>query len=200
MRKSVFSVALMVVLLLIATNSQAQSWKDLFNSDNISKVVDAVTGKSAAVDMTGTWTYSGSAVEFKSDNLLKKAGGAVAATAAESKMNEELAKLGIKEGQMSFTFNADSTFVSTIGKRNMQGTYSYNAQDKTVALKYLKLLKLNTKINYSAQNMELLFESDTLLKIIVFLSSKSNSTAIKAVGQLAEGYDGMLLGFNLKKQ
>ena len=50
--------------------------------------------------MTGTWTYSGSAVEFESDNLLMKAGGAAAATMAENKLNEQLSKVGIKEGQM----------------------------------------------------------------------------------------------------
>ena len=70
--------------------------------------------------MTGTWTYSGSAVEFESDNLLMKAGGAAAATMAENKLNEQLSKVGIKEGQMSFTFNADSTFTSTVGKRKTE--------------------------------------------------------------------------------
>ncbi len=85
--------------------------------DNISKVVNAITGTPETIDMTGTWTYSGSAVEFESDNLLMKAGGAAAATMAENKLNEQLTKVGIKEGQMSFTFNADSTFTSTVGKK-----------------------------------------------------------------------------------
>ena len=36
--------------------------------------------------------YTGSAIEFESDNLLQKAGGSVAANAAENKLNEQLAK------------------------------------------------------------------------------------------------------------
>ena len=88
--------------------------------------VNAITGTPETIDMTGTWTYSGSAVEFESDNLLMKAGGAAAATMAENKLNEQLSKVGIKEGQMSFTFNADSTFTSTVGKKKLNGTYSYN--------------------------------------------------------------------------
>ena len=100
---------LFVAALLLTGNSHAQSIKDLFNKENIEKAVNAVTGKSTA-DMTGTWSYTGSAIEFESDNLLQKAGGAVAATAAEKKLDEQLAKVGIKAGQMSFTFNADSTF------------------------------------------------------------------------------------------
>ena len=73
MKKYVLSLAVVSALLLVTTDVQAQSWKDLFNKDNIEKVVNAVTGNQT-IDMTGTWTYSGSAIEFESDNLLQKAG------------------------------------------------------------------------------------------------------------------------------
>ena len=156
-------------------------------------------GTPETIDMTGTWTYSGSAVEFESDNLLMKAGGAAAATMAENKLNEQLSKVGIKEGQMSFTFNADSTFTSTVGKKKLNGTYSYNASTKQVDLKYLKLLNLHAKVNCTSNSMDLLFNSDKLLKLMTFLGSKTNSTALKTVSSLAENYDGMMLGFGLKK-
>ena len=110
--------------------------------------------------MTGTWTYSGSAIEFESDNLLQKAGGAAAASLAENKLNEQLAKVGIKDGLVSFTFNADSTFTSTVGKRTMNGTYSYDTSDMTVHLKYIRLLNLIAKVNCTSSSMELLFNSD----------------------------------------
>ena len=185
-------------LLLVTTNVQAQSWKDLFNKDNIEKVVNAVTGNQT-IDMTGTWTYSGSAIEFESDNLLQKAGGAAAAAVAEKKLDEQLAKVGIKDGQVSFTFNADSTFTSTVGKRTMTGTYSYDATDKVVHLRYFKLLNMNAKVNCTSTNMDLLFNSDKLLKLIAFISSKSSSTTLKTISSLADSYDGMMLGFALKK-
>ena len=199
MKKNITSLAFMAAFLLIATNSQAQSWSDLFNKENISKVVNAVTGNTAKVDMTGTWTYKGSAVEFESENLLMKAGGAAAATLAESKLNEQLSKIGINDGQMSFTFNADSTFVSTVGKKTLKGTYSYNASTKQVDLKYLRLLNLHAKVNCTSGSMDLLFNSDKLLKLMAFIGSKSNSTALKTVSSLADQYDGMMLGFQLAK-
>ena len=120
MKKSFLPIAFIAVFMLMATNSQAQSWSDLLNKDNISKVVNAITGTTESIDMTGTWSYKGSAVEFESDNLLMKAGGAAAATMAENKLNEQLSKIGIKDGQMSFTFNADSTFTSTVGKKTLK--------------------------------------------------------------------------------
>ena len=198
MKKYVLSLAVVSALLLVTTDVQAQSWKDLFNKDNIEKVVNAVTGNQT-IDMTGTWTYSGSAIEFESDNLLQKAGGAAAAAVAEKKLDEQLAKVGIKDGQVSFTFNADSTFTSTVGKRTMTGTYSYDATDKVVHLRYFKLLNMNAKINCTSTNMDLLFNSDKLLKLIAFISRKSSSTTLKTISSLADSYDGMMLGFALKK-
>ena len=196
MKKNFLSATLMVVFMLTATNSRAQSWADLLNKDNISKVVNAITGNTETIDMAGTWSYKSSAIEFESDNLLMKAGGAAAATMAENKLNEQLSKIGIKDGQMSFTFNADSTFTSTVGKKTLKGTYSYNASTKQVDLKYLRLLNLHAKVNCSSNSLELLFNSD---KLMAFIGSKSNSTALKTVSSLADNYDGMMLGFELAK-
>ncbi len=200
MKRKFFFAAFVAAFSMVANNSQAQSLKDLFNKDNISKVVNAVTGQTQAIDMTGTWSYEGSAVEFESENLLMQAGGVAAASVAENKLDEQLTKVGIKAGQMSFTFNADSTFTSKVGKRTMNGTYSYNAATKQVSLKYLKLVNLNAKVNCTAESMELLFNSDKLLKLLAFIGSKTNSTALKTVSSLADSYDGMMVGFELKKE
>lgn len=199
MKRKLLSFAVLITLLLVPTVNRAQSIKDLFNKDNISKVVNAVTGHTETVDMTGTWRYTGSAIEFESENLLKKAGGIVAASAAEQKLDEQLAKVGIKEGQLSFTFNADSTFVSTLGKRKLNGTYSYDAGTQMLHLRYMKLIPMNAKVNYTTQQMDLLFEADKLLKLITFLSSKSSSATLKAISSLADSYDGMMLGYELKR-
>ena len=188
-----------VAALLMASNSRAQSLKDLLNKENIEKVVNAVTGKSTA-SMEGTWIYTGSAIEFESDNLLQKAGGSVAASAAESKLNEQLAKVGIKEGQMSFTFNADSTFTAKVGAKSIKGTYSYAPSTQHANLKFMKLIPLSAKVNCTSANMDLLFNSDKLLKLITLISSKSNNTTFKTIGSLANSYDGMMLGFALKKE
>lgn len=198
MRKLIFW-QLFIAALFMTTYTQAQSLKDLFNKEKIEKTVNALTGKNTA-EMTGSWNFTGSAIELKSDNLLQKAGGTVAATAAEKKLDEQLAKAGIKAGQMTFTFNADSTFSAKVGKRNMKGNYSYDESTQKVNLAFSRLLGMNAKINCTSTHMDLLFESDKLLKLITFLSSKSSSTALKTIGSLADTYDGMLVGFSLQKQ
>lgn len=197
MRRSTLRLALLGMLLFISTNIQAQSWLDLINNENVSKVVNAVTGTTKAINMTGTWNYSGSAIEFKSDNLLKQAGGAVAATMAESKLNDQLAKVGIKVGQMNFTFHADSTFTSTVAKRKLSGTYSYDASTSKVNLMYARVIGLSAKVNCTSTNMELLFESDKILKVITLISSKTSNATLKTISAIADSYDGMLVGFEL---
>lgn len=122
-RRTLSGLLLVVAALLCATDAQAQSLKDLFNKENIEKVVNAVTDKNTA-SMEGTWTYTGSALAFESDNLLQQAGGAVAASAVEKKLDDFLQRIGIQSGQMSFTFAADSTFQTTIKGKTMKGTYS----------------------------------------------------------------------------
>ena len=129
-----------------------------------------------------------------------KAGGAVAATTAEAKLNEQLSKVGIKPGQMSFTFAADSTFNVKLGAKTLKGTYTYDATEKHVVMKFVKLINMNAKVNCTSSNMDLLFESDKLLKLITFLSSKSSNATLKTISSLANSYDGMMLGFSLEKK
>ena len=193
------SVSILAAGLFYTTNVQAQSLKDLLKRENVEKVVSAVTGKNTA-SMEGTWNYTGAAVEFESDNLLAKAGGTVAANTVEEKLNEQLAKVGFEEGKLSFTFNADSTFMARISGKDLKGTYSYDTSHQKVNLKFAKLVGLNAKLNCTSTDMNLLFNFDKLLDLITFLSSKSNNNTLQTVGSLAEGYDGMLMGFSLKKE
>lgn len=200
MKKSVFGQMLVATLLLATSaNLQAQSLKDLLNKGNIEKAVNAVTGKNTA-SMTGTWTFTGSALTFESDNLLQKAGGSLAATAVEKKLDGFLGKVGIEPGEMSFTFNTDSTFQTQIKGKTLKGTYRYDADTKKVNLQFSKLLRLNTTVNCTSEQMELLFPSDRLLDLITFLTSKSNNATLQSINSLAESYDGMMLGFTLQKQ
>lgn len=186
-----------ICLFFVSTNMQAQSWRDLLNKDNLSNVVNALTGK---VDITGSWTYTGSAVKFKSENLFKQAGGAVAANSVEKKLDDALLKAGIKEGVTQFTFNADSTFTSTTNKRTQKGTYSYNPETQIINLKYSRLISYNATLQMQGKKMTLLFDADKLFSLLVFLGNKSTSSALKSVATLAESYDGMMLGLEFSPE
>lgn len=167
--------------------------KGIFN-----KVVDKVT-KVSEEDLVGTWNYIGSDCCFKSDNLLKKAGGEVAANQIEKKLDETFAKIGIKEGACSFTFNEDRSFTALLGKKSIKGTYVYDLENKKMTLSFFKIAKMNVEVKKLGSKMSLLFDADKILTLLTVVSSFSNLSAVKALGKAAEQYDGLLLGFQLKK-
>lgn len=198
MKKIVF-FSLLAATLLVAAEGRAQSLSDLFNKENIEKVVNTVTGKNTA-SLTGTWSFTGSAVQFESDNLLNKAGGAVASEAIESKLDGYLSKVGITAGKVTFTFNDDNSFSATVGGKNLPGTYTYDSEAGTVNLKFAKLVGINATVNCTSSQLDLLFKSDKLLDLITYLSSKSGNSTLQAIGKLGDTYDGLMLGLAMKKQ
>jgi len=197
MRKLIFIT--LSLCLFLSTNIQAQSWKDIFNSDNVGKVVDILTGNSTS-SIVGTWEYTGAAVEFESDNLLKKAGGAVASSSLESKLNEQLKKVGLTSGSTTYTFEADSTFTSVTKKRTSSGTYSYNKSGEKLTLKYSALVNLNMNVTVSSTSLELLFDADKLLQLITVIGGTTSNSTLKAISALAESYDGMKIGLKFTKK
>lgn len=201
MKKRTLFIALAIVQLLLITNDgRAQSLKDLLNNKNISNIVDAVTDNNSLTDISGTWSYSGSAIKLESDNKLMELGGSAAMTVAESQLDEQLNKIGITNGQMNFTFNADSTFTNTIGKHTLKGKYSYNPLEKKIEFKYMSIIPLSATVDYTAETLKLLFKSDKLLQLLTFIADKSANNTLKTIGTLAESYEGMQAGFKLKKQ
>ena len=193
-------------LLFLVTGVQSQSLKDILNSSAVKDAVTAVTGgKQLSVEnLAGTWTYVNPAIQLEGDNALKNVAASVAASEIEKKLNEYCAKVGIEAGAFNYTFNADSTFTSQLKGRTLNGTYSFNAEEKTIELKYGKLSKLNlaTMTAYvvlSDNQLSLLFNVDKLLDFLTKLSSLSDNTALQTINKLASEYDGMKLGFELSK-
>ena len=119
--KKIFTILLAAgAACLISETASAQSLKDLFSKDNIKDVVENVTGLDLSKDeavITGTWQFSGTAVELESKDILKKAAAKLAVETIEKKLDETITKIGVAPGLFSFTFNADKTFSIGFKKR-----------------------------------------------------------------------------------
>lgn len=201
-------MAALAILLLGSGEMYGQSWKDILNSTAVKNAVTAVTGgkKLTVANLEGTWTYVNPALQLEGDNALKNVAASVAATEAEKKMKEYCAKVGIVEGIFNYTFQNDSTFTNTLKKGNLSGIYSLDAENKILSLNYTlgkkkkrTLTTLTAQVVVTNDQLTLLFNADKLLKFLSMVSSVSNSSTLKAINKLAEHYDGMLLGFDLKK-
>lgn len=193
-------------LLTVSGQAYGQSLKDLLNSSKVKDAVTSVTGgkKLTVQNLEGTWTYTNPAVKLEGDNALKNVAGSVAAGELEKKLKTYCAKVGIIEGMFNYAFNTDSTFTNALKKKTLKGTYSVNAEEGTVELKYalggkLKVTTLTAHVVIAGDELSLLFNADKLLDFLTKISSISDNTTLKMVNKLASEYDGMMLGFDLKK-
>ncbi len=193
-------------ILSVSDAAYGQSIKDILNSAAVKDAVTAVTGgkKLTVENLAGTWTYMNPGIQLEGDNALKNVAASVAASEMEKKLKEYCAKVGIVEGAFNYTFNSDSTFTNVLKGKTLKGTYSFNADEKTMELHYGKIgkSKLTTMTAYvvlSNDELSLLFDADKLLDFLTKLSAVSKNTTLQTLNKLASQYDGMMLGFELKK-
>lgn len=151
-------------------------------------------------DLVGTWKYQSPDCVFESENLLAKAGDEVAAQKIESRLTTHLAKVGIKRGYCSFTFNKDNTYSAVIGGRTINGNYTFDAKHKTIKMTYLAGLgSMTPKVVKHGKSISLLYESDKLMKLVSTVSKLSGSATIKTLDALLGNYDGLYVGMKLQK-
>lgn len=170
----------------------------------LGSVLTGLLGGSTTVsqqDIVGTWNYSKADCVFETENLLLKAGGEVAAASIESKLETQLAKVGIKKGSCSYTFNSDGTYKAVIGGYNISGNYTLDSSKQTITMTYLGGLgRITPHITKSAGSISLLYESDKLLSMVQKVGKLSSNSAVNGLSDLLGAYDGLLVGMQLTKK
>ena len=190
------SIWILLVMCGVSANAGAQALKSI-----LSGVAKAVVGNKAttASSIIGTWTYSGPECQFESENLLAKAGGEMAAKEVEEKMIAVYNKVGMNN--IRYTFNEDGTYSYQMKKRTVTGSYVFDDAAKTITMTGKLGLKTVAYVTVTGNDMSMVFKADKLmsiLKTITGAASKVNSTAA-TINSVAEAYDGLMLGFELKK-
>lgn len=170
----------------------------------ISNVIYSFTGNTQAVDITGTWKYTGSAIALSSDNVLANVAGTAASTTAQNKVDSYLQMIGLTPGSMTFTFNEDLTFVIYVRNVPISGTWKTLDDGNNIQLQFGKTLKyfsITGAMKKTATGCQILFEGSKYLKFIKTLLNfaSSQSTAIGAVSGLAGNYSGMKIGWSLAR-
>lgn len=190
------SIWILLVMCGMSANAGAQDLKSI-----LSGVAKAVVGNKAttASSVIGTWTYSGPECQFESENLLAKAGGEMAAKEVEEKMIAVYNKVGMNN--IRYTFNEDGTYSYQMKKRTVTGSYVFDDAAKTITMTGKLGLMTVAYVTVTGNDMSMVFKADKLmsiLKTITGAASKVNSTAA-TINSVAEAYDGLMLGFELKK-
>lgn len=177
----------------------AQTGTTLLNSV-IGNLINKVTPFTKA-NLIGTWNYKSADCKFESENLLKQAGGEIAAATLENKLNDTFSKIGVRDGSCSFTFNEDGSYVANLGGRELRGTYTFDeTTSKLSMVGLLGLTKSEATLTHSSNNnISLLYDADKLVSMVTTLSSLTGSSTISSLTSLLGSYDGVKIGFELSK-
>lgn len=147
-----------------------------------------------------TWKYSKPGCAFTSENLLAKAGGEIAASKVEEDLSKYYSKFGFSNSNTYFTFKTDGTFAAKIDGKSWNGTYTFDEKTHAIQLKGL-LLSASGFATRTANGISLLFEQKKLLTLVKTLSklNLTGSTTMSAVSSIVDNYDGVRIGFEMRK-
>ena len=167
----------------------------------VSGLLGSVLNAFTAVDantIVGTWNFKGSAFVFESGNALASLGSDVVATQLEAKVDQYLAKCNIKQGMSSITFKEDGTYVFVMGERYVEGDYKLNADTKELTMTF-GMFKTVAYVVYDAGMINLVYQSDALLRMLKSVGASGNSSTLSLLTTLLNQYDGLRIGMAFAK-
>lgn len=147
-------------------------------------------------ELYGSWYYTEPACAFTSENLLAKAGGAVAAETCKDKLLPVYNSVGISGQNTQFQFTQDHQFAARVKGIPLSGSYAYDPSTGTIRLQTM-LFSTNAYITRTTKGLGLTFESKNLLKVLQVAAAMSGNSTLQTVGDLSKQFDGVRLGFDI---
>lgn len=167
-------------------------------------LVEGLISKSnlTEADLIGNYKYSAPAVAFQSDNLLKKAGGSAAAGVITAKIAPYYEKVGITS--LTATFNEDKTFLFTIKKVKLSGTFEKDPDSETgdFIFKFnvggkIPLGQFKSHVEKVGSKLTITFDASKLITLVNTIASVSGQKTLQGVASMLNSYDGLNCGFEL---
>lgn len=183
----------------VTTNKNGDNSNSL--TSGVQNLLEDILGSStlSAADLNGKWKYSSVACVFKSENLLEKAGGSLASSTVESKLNESIKKLGFTGKEFSITFKNDKTFSISIKGKEIGGKYTLNLKEKKITLSYLNKFDFTANIAKNGKNISILYDADKFFEFVTSIASTSSNASIASLSKMLKKYDGLMIGMKLQK-
>jgi hypothetical protein len=152
-------------------------------------------------DLVGTWKYSSPAVSFDSSDVLKNIGGAAASTQIENKLATYYKKLYLTN--VTLTVDSSYNFTMKLKWGSLNGTIAKN-DDGTLTFNFSALGAysygaINSRATKSGNTLNLTFDAEKLMAMIQAVANYTNNTTLNTATSLLSSYDGIYVGFKLKK-
>ena len=215
MKKIVISLAAVVSILLTGCGMLGQNGGNGTGNNGLGDVLGGVLGtlgspttgnsllnmvigyvKVGQRELIGSWQYNAPGCAFTSENLLAKAGGALAAGQVKDKLMPIYQTVGINSGNTTFTFTQDGQFQARLAGIPLSGTYSYDRESSALKMKTM-LFSLTGFVTRTTNGVALTFESKKLLTVLQAATSLSGNSTVKTVGDISRQFDGVRLGFEM---
>lgn len=190
------------------TGSSSESGQGDALTSAFGSILGSVIGANqqlTVANLEGTWIYTAPACKFKSEDMLKQAGGDIATAQISEQLAPTYSKLGFTETGFNFAFDAEGNFVMTYKKLPLSGTATKAEQKGYFTFDFVKLgtYSLATTpvyIEVVGDKMLLLFEADKFVNMFKSVAGRLNNSTLNTVVSLLDSYDGVLIGFELTKQ
>lgn len=215
-KKRIIAMAALALLVCgacgVKASGSGQSIKDIFSgigsgasktTSTIGNIIEGVFTKTdlTTEDIAGQWTAKGSAVTFKSDNFLKKAGGIAAAAAVETELDPYFKQYGLTGAVL--TMEKDGAFTLAIRKMTLSGTATRKSEGvftfKFQAFGIASLGSMDAYVEKSGSSLNVMFDADKLKKIVSLAATLSGNKMASTASKLLEQYDGICVGFKMTK-
>ena len=98
----------------------------------------------------------------------------------------------------SITFKEDGTFVFVMGERYVEGDYKLNADTKELTMTF-GMFKTVANVVYDEGMINLVYQSDGLLRILKSVGASGNSGTLALLTTLLNQYDGLRIGMAFAK-
>lgn len=205
MKKRLTSLlAVGAALFLFSTQSAHAQLSNFINStvETVTTAVETTVTSSSAI--VGTWSYSEPASKLESSSTLATLGSAAATTQIDAKLLSAYNKLGISSSTLSFVFSDSQTFTNVVLGKTLSGSYELSSSNDELTLSYqaystVSLGTVAAAAELTSTTLTLYYEADMLLEMFTSLSSESNNTSLSTLSSLLSQYDGLLIGFKMKK-
>ncbi len=204
--KKFFSVLALAAVVAVSANAQSNLGGILGNLGNVlTNAAGAIY--SGPVSLNGTYSYNGIAVSVTSSEggIISNLAGSAVTSGIESKADEYLAKIGVKPGAMTWTFNnTDNTFTLNVAGISIPGKYKVGDGEKTVTLtfgKSFQFLDMPGTLESTMSGARMTFTSAKAMAFFKKLAGalSQSSSQISSIAKLADGYDNYRIGFKLSK-
>lgn len=150
--------------------------------------------------MAGTWTATGSAVCFQSENFLQKAGGSAVAGTIESKLDPYYKQYGLTGSVL--TVDTDGSFSLKVKSISLKGkitkTDDGNFEFAFTPFGSFKIGSIKAYVEKPVGGLDVMFDANKLKSLISAVASFTGNSLAKTAGSLLDSYEGLCVGFAFK--